>query len=324
MKLFTAHDSHSVLLERKIGFFAFAGLGILLLVFVIVAIEQGMFASTTVFRFRASDASLIHEGMEVKLSGFMVGKLSGISLQDNGEVEVRFFVDDQYLQHILRGAKLRLAEQGLFGDAVLEIIPGPKNQPMLAANDLLPFERKLGMVELAHDLTERLKPIFENVQITTALLNETDGLINNARKAAQNFEKVGQDMSALMQYSRGIIAEENLKLGRVLEKSGTALDKTGALLDKADPLLGKAGPLLDKTGTLLGSIQEVAADVGKIAESSAQYIPPILHKGRVATDDASDILGAAKASWPIRNMMETPEIRMLPMDSYGVADAQPK
>lgn len=303
MKLFTAHDSRLAILERKIGLFAFVGLGALLLVFVIVAIEQGMFASTTELRFRTSDAGMVHEGMEVRLNGFKVGKLLGISLKEDGAVEVRFFVDDKYLLHVRRGAKLRLTEQGLFGDSVLEIMPGPKDQPMLAADELLPFERKLGMGDLAHDLAERLKPILDNVQATTSSLNEPDGLINRATKAAVKFEKTGQDISSLMRQSRDVLAEENLKLGKALDKSNEVLDKTGMLLD---------------------SLRDVTMDVGKVAESSAENIPAILQDGRVAAEDARNIIGSAKESWPIRNMLEPAEIKILPMDSYGVTNAQPK
>ena len=221
----------------------------------------------------------------------------------DGAVEVRFFVDDKYLLHIRRGAKLRLTEQGLFGDSVLEIMPGPKDQPMLAANELLPFERKLGMGDLAHDLAERLKPILDNVQATTSSLNEPDGLINRATKAAVKFEKTGQDISSLVQQSKDVLAEENLKLGKALDKSSAVLDKTSMLLD---------------------SLRDVTMDVGKVAESSAENIPAILQDGRVAAEDARNIIGSAKESWPIRNMLEPAEIKILPMDSYGVTNAQPK
>src|SRR3989338_2159836 len=131
MKLFAAHDSRLAILERKVGIFALAGWGALVLVFIGVAIEQGMFASTTKLRFQTNDVGMIHEGMEVRLRGFKVGKLLGISLKDDGAVEVQFFVDNKYLMHIRRGAKVRLVEQGLLGDGVLEIVPGPKDQPDL-------------------------------------------------------------------------------------------------------------------------------------------------------------------------------------------------
>lgn len=303
MKLFSAHDSRLAVLERNVGLFAIAGLGALLLLFVVVAIEQGMFASTTRLRFQTSDAGMIREGMEVRLSGFKVGKLLGVSLREDGAVEVQFFVDNKYLQHIRRGTKVRLVEQGLFGDGVLEIVPGQKGQPNLEANELLPFERQFGMGELAHELVERLNPILDNVQVTTKSLNQPDGLINHVKKVAVKFEKAGQGASALMQQTQDVIVEENLRLGKVLDKSGEVLDKANEVLD---------------------SLDKAAKDVGKVTASSAESIPPMLRDGRMAAEDARNIISSAKDSWPIQNMMEAGEAKILPMDSYGVTNVQPK
>ena len=317
MKLFAAHDSRLAVLERKVGLFAFAGLGALLLVFAIVAVEQGMFASTTKFRFQTNDAGMIHEGMEVRLSGFKVGKLLGISLKEDGAVEVQFFVNNKYLLHIHRGAKVRLVEQGLLGDSVLEIVPGPKDQPGLDVNEMLPFERQYGMGELAHDLVERVKPILDNVRVTTQSLNETDGVINHAKGVAIQFEKAGRGMSSLMQQTQGVIAEENLKLGKILDNSSAAVEKASVAVDKASLTI-------DKAGTLLDSFNDVAKDVGRVTSSSVESIPPMLREGNAAAEDAHNIISSAKESWPIKNMMQPEETKILPMDSYGVTNAKPK
>jgi ABC-type transporter Mla subunit MlaD len=289
MKLFASHDGRLAILERKVGLFAFAGLGALLLLFAVVAIEQGMFASTTKLRFQTNDAGMIHEGMEVRLNGFKVGKLLGISLKDDGAVEVQFFVNNKYLLNIRHGAKVRLADQGLFGDSVLEIVPGPKDQPGLVANELLPFERQLGMGELAHDLVERLKPILDNVRVATSSLNESDGLINHVKQVAVKFEKTGKDISSLADQSQGAVAEFNQKMGKTLD-----------------------------------SFRDVALDAGKIAASSVESIPPMLRDGREAAEDARNIISSTKDSWPVKNMMAPGETKILPMDSYGVINAQPK
>lgn len=322
MRLFVAHDSRLAILERRVGLFALAGLGALLLVFVIVAIEQGMFASTTRLRFQTNDVGMIHEGMEVRLNGFKVGKLSGSSLKDDGTVEVQFYVDNKYLLHIRHGAKLRLVEQGLLGDSVLEIVPGPKDQPALVVNELLPFERQFGMSELAHELVERLKPILDNVQVMTKSLNEPDGLVSHVKKVAVKFEKAGQDVSSLVKQTQDVLAEENLKLGRVLDKSSIAADKTSEAIVKASVAIDKASVTIDRAGVLLDSFNDVARDVGKVTSSSAERIPSMLRDGNEAAEDARNIISSAKDAWPIKNMMEPGETKILPMDSYGVTHAQ--
>lgn len=315
MKLFAVHDSRLAVLERKVGLFALAGMGALILLFFVVAFEQGMFASTTPLRFQTHDAGMIREGMEVKLRGFKVGKLTGISLQENGLVEVSFFVDNQYLPHIRRGTKIRLAEQGLLGSGALEIIPGGQpGQPVLAANEILPFEQQLGMSALAHELAERLKPILDDIQTVATSLNQQDGLLSNANRAAMELEKTGQHASVLLQHAREAVAEENARLGKVLDGTGTALNKTGLLLDKT-------GVLMDQAGILLNDLRGLTSDAKKISASSAENIPPLLGDGRMIAEDTRDIIYGVRQAWPIRNMLAPQETEMLPMDSYGTAPA---
>jgi ABC-type transporter Mla subunit MlaD len=168
---------------------------------------------------------------------------------------------------------------------------------------MLPFERQYGMGELAHELVERLKPILDNVQVTTKSLNGSDGLVNHVKGVAIKFEKAGQDMSSLMQKTQSVVAEENLKLGTALDKSNAAMDKAGALLD---------------------SFNDVAKDVRKVTTSSAEKIPSMLRDSNEAAEDARNIINSAKDSWPIKNMMEAEEAKILPMDSYGAENANPK
>lgn len=310
MKIFADHDSRLTTLQRKVGLFVFAAMGMLLLVFAIVAIEQGMFARTSRLRFHPDDASKLHEGMEVRLSGFKVGKLSGIFLLNDGTVEVQFRVEDRYLQHIRPGAKVRLVESSLFGDRVLQIVPGPPGDTKLADNALLPFEHQIGMDELAHDLVERFKPILDNLQATTASINQRDGLLHHAKEAAVQLEKSGKSVADLAQQTQEVIAADSPKLSRALDKSNQVLDKSGQTLDKS--------------GRVLDNVYEITLDAGKVTAASAEHIPPMLRDGRVMTEDARNIVGSVKETWPIRNIIETGEEKILPLDSYGTPNVQAK
>ncbi len=296
MKIFTDHDSRLTILERKVGLFVFAAMGVLLLVFAIVAIEQGLFASTTRLRFHPDDASKLHDGMEVRLNGFKVGKLAGISMLEDGTVEVQFLVENQYLPHIRSGAKVRLIESSLFGDRVLQIVPGPKGYSNLAANALLPYEHQLGMDELAHDLVERFKPILDNVQVTTASINQPEGLLRHAKDAAVQLEQAGKNTTELIQQTQDVIATDSPKLSRALDKSNQVLD----------------------------NVHDITLDARKVTAASAENIPPMIRDGRVATEDARNIISSAKEAWPIRTFIEPGKEGMLPMDSYGATNVQTK
>ena len=303
MKIFADHDSRLAALERKVGLFVFAGIGALLLLFVVIAVEQGMFASTTHLRFHTEDASNLHEGMEIRLSGFKVGKVAKIVLMDDGVIEADFSVNNEYLAHIRHGARLRLVEQGLLGDNILEVVPGARGQPALAAGEVLPFERQLGMAALAHDLVERLKPVLDNVTAATTAINRPDGLLQHAKSVAVQAEKASVAAIELMRQTRDAIATNNLKLNQVL-------DKTDALLVKSDGVLDNA--------------QKITLETGKIAAAASENLLPLMRDGRVAAEDARNIISSSKEAWPIRNFIDAGGENILPMDSYGASHVQPK
>ena len=303
MKLFADHDSRLAALERKVGAFVFAGIGALLLLFVVIAIEQGMFASTTHLRFHTEDASNLHEGMEIRLSGFKVGKVVKIVLMDDGVIEADLSVNNEYLAHIRHGARLRLIEQGLLGDNILEVVPGERGQPALATGEVLPFERQLGMAALAHDLVERLKPVLDNVKAATAAINQPDGLLQHAKSVAVQAEKASVTAIELMRQTQHAIATNNLKLNQ-------ALDKTDALLVKSDGVLDNA--------------QKITLEAGKIAAAASENLLPLMRDGRVAAEDARNIISSSKEVWPIRNFVDANGENILPMDSYGASHVQPK
>lgn len=304
MKLFSDHDSRLATLEKKVGMFMFSGMGALLLLFAVIAIEQGIFASTTLLRFHTDDASKLHEGMEIRLSGFKVGKVVSIVLMGDGVIEGNLSINNQYLVHIRHGAKLRLVEQNLLGDGILEVLPGDRSQPALLVGEVLPFERQLGMDALAHDLVDRLKPVLDNVAQATAAINQPDGLLQQAKSVALSVQKTSDSANRLIQQTEQVMSVNGKKLTQVL--------------DSADVMLGQSGVVLDNAQRVTDEAGKIAAELNKLTSASTGELLPLIRDGRMAAEDARDIVDAGKRVWPIRNFIDAEEVQMLPMDSYGV------
>ena len=66
---------------------------------------------------------------------------------------------------------------------------------------------------------------------------------------------------------------------------------------------------MKKIETSLENIETATVDLKHVTAESAVTIPPMLQDGK-------DIIGSAKNSWPIRNMMDQPEEKTLTPDSY--------
>jgi phospholipid/cholesterol/gamma-HCH transport system substrate-binding protein len=80
-------------------------------------------------------ARSLREGVPVRYRGIEVGRLTTMRIVDSG---VRLDLDIQRADAPLRTAdQVRIAPVGIFGDAEVEIVPGPVSAPKLASNGWL-------------------------------------------------------------------------------------------------------------------------------------------------------------------------------------------
>ena len=192
----------------------------------------------------------------------------------------------------------------------MEVIPGERDQPALALGEVLPFERQLGMDALAHDLVDRLKPILDNVAQTTEAINQPDGLLQQAKSVAQSVRQSSDSANRLIMQTEQLMGNNGQKISQVL-------DKTEMLLGKSDDVLTNVQKITDEAG-------KITAQVSKLTSASSGELLPLIRDGRVAAEDARDVIDASKQVWPIRNFIDAGEVQMLPMDSYGVVHAPAK
>jgi len=80
-------------------------------------------------------ARSLREGVPVRYRGIVVGKLTTMRIVDSG---LRLDLDIQRGDAPLRAAdQVRISPVGIFGDAEVEIVPGPVSAPRLASNGWL-------------------------------------------------------------------------------------------------------------------------------------------------------------------------------------------
>jgi ABC-type transporter Mla subunit MlaD len=78
----------------------------------------------------------LREGAPVRFRGIEVGKVTTVRIVDSG---VRLDLDIERADAPLRSAdQVRIAAAGMFGDAEVEIVPGPASAPKLASDGWLP------------------------------------------------------------------------------------------------------------------------------------------------------------------------------------------
>lgn len=221
-------------LKFKVGFFIFLLLINVVGVITYVFIKKGTFEKRYNYHLRTYTAEPFTVGMPVKVSGFQVGRVDKIFLEDNGAVMVTFSVDESNLKWVAKDSLL-VTRKPLLGSAHI-ILYSAIGNPVLKEgtvidnmvnndiNDLIlklePIVAQLGSIVnsvdkittyLAKDDSELVK-IIKNVEKFSSTLAQNESLltsltgdkeatksfiksINKLYSLINNFNKVGENVN---------------------------------------------------------------------------------------------------------------------------------
>lgn len=305
--------------RRQISVFLVVAACALVGAVLLVAYKQGAFVRHTKIYFYADDVFGINKGMSVRLFGLPVGGVKNLEITDRG-VRVELAIISEYAPRLTKGSSARLTREGYIGAANIQLLPGtdPKDsrQPV-RDGDVIGYVPSRGVAELVEDIRAQLAPVVAELRRTLAELNRPDG----------DFRKSVQSASALLQE----LPETNRELRRFLRDADRAMvavgGKADAALASAERLTTQAAnelpALTRKLGAALDSIGEAAAEVRAATRKNGEALhevlvqtPALVRDGGQLLYDSQEVIGAAKNSWLIRDNLEPPAMRTLPMDSF--------
>ncbi|MGB7541040.1 MAG: MlaD family protein, partial [Burkholderiales bacterium] len=304
---------------RKVSlFFITAVLGVAGVI-LLVSYKQGAFVRHTSIYFYAADVFGINKGMAVKLFGLPVGSVTSMDISDRG-VKVELSIVSDYIPRIPKGSQARLVREGYIGAANIQIIPGVdsnRGTAPVAEKEVIEFVRSRDVAELFDDLKKQVTPMFNDVSRTIAEMNRPDSDFRKSMAAARaTLEKLpdtGRDAGKLLRDADTTM----LAVGR---DAGTALGsaaRVGAQAEQQLPVLsGKLSTTLDTLSEAAVQIRDAARKNGDALHEVLTQVPALLRDGGDLVRDGQEIVGATRNAWPIRDLVEAPAMRTLPVDSF--------
>lgn len=307
---------------RGIGFALPAVLAVAA-VLVVVSYKQGLLTPKESLYLQTDTASGLTRGMPVKLNGFLVGNVGPIELLPPSElsdqrVRVELRIIRSYLDHIPRTTIARLAQEGLVGQSVIELVPERYDARAIAAGEVLPFERTRSAADIARELEERILPVLQNTEVLTSGLADPEGPFQSA---LVNGNALAADM-----------LETNRRLHAVLEQSERSLavlgDSAGSSLDRTDRVLARLEAdlpgLLESAGKTATQMEQASADLAGITDRSSRQLPAILDDAESAAHQGDQLVRDVRNIWPINRMGADRGPQALPVDSLdGLPTPEP-
>ena len=277
-------------------------------ILILLGANQRWFAKNYYFHSRFNSASGLSVGMPIQLKGFEIGKIDRISLSKTNQVEIDFYIYDNYYDKVVPNSVLELAASPIgLGGGSLRFHPGRGEGSPLEEMAYIPsLELAEGKALVARGLVEmpegqdmigslvgQIQPILAEVSatlvsvhaltdtVTANLAGQGDGpvagILNNLAQTSNRLntllDRVDGLTTDLSKITAGVtgITDNVTGITDNIEATTAALrDPTGLVPKLLDPK-GSVATLLDDNNQLFNEIQSALKEVNAIIGQLSQF-----------------------------------------------------
>ncbi|MBW4056510.1 MAG: MCE family protein [Proteobacteria bacterium] len=322
--MITEEDRRFKHLEKKIGFFVAIAIAGFLAVIVFIGMDNDLFTPKYRLKFTVEKGTGFSRGMPVKLSGFRIGRINSISLNEMARVDIEIQVGKAYQKWIKKDSVVKLVKEGLVGDSIIEVSVGTHNAEVLKDGAVITFEKTKGLEEVANDLADQVKPVLIEVKDIIGYVNDPNGDIKQSMK---NIRKLTADLHSTREKVDALLTDSKQHVGRLTAGTEMLLKNTGDKINAIAPVLEKVDrsmttveqhlpQLLEKAATTMDHLDKTSRNLEKISGTVAPRVPVLLNSADGTLQGADTVVDALKDTWPLKNHVPVPREReLVPGDS---------
>lgn len=284
--------------EAKVGLFVGCTAILVVLALLYLAAGKGVFETTYTFTLSSKSGDSFAEGMPVVFSGFNIGKVQALELNDQGIVLIKIKIPDRHVKWI-RSDSTFILYRPLIGSASIVV-----NTPNLKSAPL--DTRKIKEVVIINDINdaiakiepvlERLTEIADNVENLTYNLSDPKGdlsrVLGNAEKITTNLasKKSLVEMAVSDEESVKALNDSLKKLKDITTKVDMMADKTDKEIYGQDGALPQINTILKDLVSKLQKLDKTVDNINKISTDTSEGMKDF-HILRSDIDDVVNSLG---------------------------------
>jgi len=292
----------------RLGIFIF--LGTVLLVFSIFFIgnKEKLFSNTIEIKAYFSQIEGLKVGAPVRLSGYDIGSISGISFARDGsmaKIEVKMRIDQSLKQFVRIDSEASIETEGLVGKKIITITPGSPNQPEVYQGTTIKSKSPVNVskiIEQTESLMSNLKDLTGNFSGIFAKINQGEGslgrlvhddqLYNSAVNITQEGAKSLNTITNKMNDVSDLIINTTSSVKTVVANVDSAIYDIRGLLYKIDSGQGALGQLITNK-SIADSVRNIINNFTKTAEQT-----------NAATSSLAENMEALKHNWLFKGYFE--------------------
>ena len=216
----------------------------------------------------------------ITINGLVVGQVSGIKLQPNGEILVQLQIKNDF--PFSKSSVVAIYEPGLIAGKQLQIIPNFKDNSVAVSGDTLTSSVKKGLTDLVSDklapLQQKIEKMIINADLLLTNLNEVLDTKSkeNLKNSISNLSKTIEGINSVVDNTNSILLNNKGNIDKTLtnlNKVSTDFSKISDSLSKAN--ITKVVTNLEKTlsnvDKIMNDLQSGKGSLGKMVKDDALY-----------------------------------------------------
>jgi phospholipid/cholesterol/gamma-HCH transport system substrate-binding protein len=213
-----------------------------------VAYKKGFFAKQHTYTLSSKSGENLTEGMPVVFSGFKIGRVDSLELNEDGLVMIKIKVPDQHIKWI-RADSIFILEKPLIGSARIYIATANLTSPALPET-VIP---QIVEVNDINDAIKNIKPILEKIG---SIADNIETLISNLADPDGDLTKILSNTRNVTRQADGILK----KVDAMAEKTDEQLYGSQGVLAHVQTILKDLIVKLKKMDPVLDNIHRISAD----------------------------------------------------------------
>lgn len=305
-------------IELKVGLLLLFALLCLIAAAVYVGVKKELFAERVDYVVISNTGEKIEPGMPIRLSGFDIGHVSRVSLDEVDLVRIHIRILKRYQRWFKEDARIILEQEGVIGNSFLKLVPGSEEAPVLEEGTVIRLDKIGGINELIQEMQpviEALRAIVINVWDLTDYLVDSQGPVRTILANAETMTDRLLSEHGLIHY----LSEDPRPTARVdqllaqtdktMTSADTLLQSVTRRVESVAPLQDEIARTLRESRLLIEEFQGIRRDLQPIMENvtviseelkiASRDLVSLRRQGEYGLRLGTDLLLRLRETWPL-------------------------
>ncbi len=272
-------------IEFKVGLFITITSFLIMASIGYVAYKKGIFSKVYTYTLSSKTGENLTEGMPVVFSGFNIGRVSSLEMDDRGNVLIQIKIPERH-NRVIRANSTFVLEKPLIGSPRIVVSTADLNGPPLSTkiiSEMTVSSDINAIIQRAQPIIDKADRIMANVASVTENLADPDGHVNRILKDVETMTGRLAKKESILEMAVGN-PKSIQSIHEALQNVGDITAQVNDILKKFDTIAAKADTEITGRDGILPLVRDILRDLlAKLAK-----LDTALDNVNKVTGDAAD------------------------------------